>query len=231
MRRHANVHRMQHLPRRARARWSPRFLALCTLLLGAALPASAAPEAADPAFWYATAPDGSARIKLHFFWTTRCPHCQTAKPFMDELPARLPYVDLVSHPTDGDASAARLQYATASALGADPTSVPAIFFCGESQIGYDSAATTGAALVQRLDACRARLAADPALLTKPIAVIAPELRGSSGSGSGIALAIGAAFVALIVVGIVLAKKSAAAKARADEARRAQRPDGRKRRRH
>lgn len=204
--------------------------ALLALVLATSLPAHAAPDAADPAFWYATAPDGSARIRLHFFWTTRCPHCQAARPFVEGLPARLPYVDLVSHPTDGDASAARLQYATARALGADPTSVPAIFFCGESQIGYDDAATTGATLVQRLDACRARLAADPSLLARPIAVIAQDAR-AGGGGTRVALAIGAAFVGLIVLGMVLAMKSARAQERADAARRAHRGDGGKRRRH
>lgn len=212
-----------------------RVAVLCLALLGLALawssPARAAPEAADPAFWYATAPDGTPRIKLHFFWTNRCPHCQAAKPFIEDLPTRLPYVDVVSHPTDGDASNARLQYATARALGADPTSVPAIFFCGESQIGYDTAATTGAALVQRLDACRARLAADPSLLTKPVAVIEPAASAGAGPGTWVALAIGGVFLGLLALGVVLAKKSAAAKARADGARRAQRNDGPKRRRH
>lgn len=207
-----------------------RLLALVATLLVVLLPARASlADAADPAFWYATASDGSPRIKLHFFWTSRCPHCQAAKPFMEALPSRLPYVDVVSHPTEGDAANARLQYATATALGADPTSVPAIFFCGKAQIGYDSAETTGAALVQQLDACRSRLAADPSLLTKPVPVIATDQRAGSGGGSTFALVIGAAFVALVVAGVVLAKKSAAAKARADAARRAHRGEGGKRR--
>lgn len=204
----------------------PAF-ALATFL---ALPGTVRADAADPAFWYATAPDGSPRIRVHFFWTKTCPHCQAAKPFMEALPARLPYVELASHPTDGDAGNARLQYATASALGADPTSVPAIFFCGESQIGYDDATTTGALLVQRLEQCLARLAADPSLLTKPVAVLAPASRGSPGAGSFVAIAIGAAFLGLVAAGVVLSKRAAAAKARSEAARREQRGDPRRKRR-
>lgn len=222
---------MRTVQRHTRPTVALLHLALLGLALALSSPARAAADAADPAFWYATAADGTPRIRLHFFWTNRCPHCQAAKPFIEELPTRLPYVDVVSHPTDGDASNARLQYATARALGADPTSVPAIFFCGEAQIGYDTAATTGAALVQRLDACRTRLAADPSLLTKPVAVIAPEPGTGAGRGTWVALVIGGVFLGLVALGIVLANKSAGAKARADAARRAPRNDGSKRRRH
>lgn len=206
------------------------LLAALALVACVAIPAIARANAADPAFWYSTAPDGSPRIRLHFFWTKTCPHCQAAKPFMEALPSRLPYVELVSHPTDGDAGNARLQYATASALGADPVSVPAIFFCGESQIGYDDASTTGTALVQRLEQCRARLAADSALLTKPVPVLATSARANSGAGSYVAIAIGVAFLALVAAGVVLSRRAAAAKARDEAARREQRGEAKRRRR-
>lgn len=183
--------------------------------------ALAAADPADPAFWYSTGADGSPRVKVYFYWTTRCEHCRAARPFMEDLPNRLPFVDLVSRPTDGSAANGRSQYATARALGADPVAVPAIFFCGEAQIGYDSASGVGADLVRRLEACRSRLAANPALLTTPVDVVPEDQRGTSGSGGGsvVAIVIGALFVAMILAGIVLSRKSAAAKERAIAAKR------------
>jgi hypothetical protein len=210
------------------------FRALAALLLAvlAFVPvqgALAADDPADQAFWYSTGADGSPRIKVYFYWTTRCEHCRAARPFLEDLPNRLPFVDLVSRPTDGSATNARSQYATARALGADPVAVPAIFFCGEAQIGYDSASGVGADLVRRLEACRSRLAADPALLTKPVAVVPEDQRATSGSGgSGAAIVIGALFVAMILAGIVLSRKSATAKERAIAAKKGDKPKRRKR---
>jgi hypothetical protein len=209
------------------------------ILLGVVLPvlailpsgaALAADDPADPSFWYDTAPDGSPRIKVYFYWTTRCEHCRAARPFMEDLPNRLPHVELISRPTEGSATNSRMQYATASALGVDPVSVPAIFFCGEAQIGYDSASGVGAALIQRIEACRSRLVADPSLLTKPVAVVPKDQRKSSGSSGGsiAAIAIGVLFVGLIVAGVVLSRKSAAARDRAIAAKKGDRPKHRKR---
>lgn len=223
-----------HARRRLRVGFPLRgLLALALAILATALPfeaAVAADDPADAAFWYSTAPDGSPRIKVYFYWTTRCEHCRAARPFMEELPAKLPFVDLVNRPTEGSATNARLQYMTATALGADPVAVPAIFFCGEAQIGYDSAAGVGADLVRRLEACRARLAADPSLLTKPLPVIPKERRAKSGESGGsiAAIVIGALFVAMILAGIVLSRKSAAAKERAIAAKKGEKPKRRKR---
>lgn len=209
------------------------IVALAATLLASALAPPARAEvtdAADPAFWYGRAADGSPTIKVHFFWTNRCANCRAAKPFMEALPERLPFVELVSRPTEGSPSNARLQYATATALGADPTSVPAIFFCGEAQIGYDDARGAGASLVRRLEACRARLAADPSLLTKPVPVIPKEQRASADGGAGtvVAIVIAAAFVGLVVLGVVLSRRAAAAKARQAAARHGERSRRKKR---
>jgi hypothetical protein len=204
------------------------LLAVLALLpVGAAV---ASDDPADPAFWYSTAADGSPRIKLYFYWTSRCEHCRAARPFIEGLPIKLPFVDLVNRPTEGSATNSRSQFLTASALGADPVSVPAIFFCGEAQVGFDSATGVGADIVRRLEACRTRLAADPALLTKPVPVIPKEQRAASGSGGGsiAAIVIGLLFVGLIAAGVVLSRRAAAAKDRAIAAKRGDRQNRRKR---
>jgi glutaredoxin len=200
------------------------LLAACAWASIAAAQSGDSLDPANPAFWYSTGADGAPRIKVHFFWTSRCEHCRAARPFMEDLPARLPYVDLVSRPTDGSASNARLQYSTALALAADPVSVPAIFFCGQAQIGYDSASSTGASIVQRLEECRARLAADPSLLTKPVSVVPAAQRESSADRTGtyVAAGVGIAFVGLIVAGVVLSRRAAAQRERARTAKQGER---------
>jgi len=47
--------------------------------------------------------------------------------------------------------------AMASALGERASAVPAFLFCGEMHVGWDSAATTGALLVERLRGCQERV--------------------------------------------------------------------------
>ena len=69
-------------------------LTLSRLLLGASLLLAAATNFAASAppeeFWYGTNPDGQATVRLHFFYTPTCPHCQAAQPFVTELQQRLP---------------------------------------------------------------------------------------------------------------------------------------------
>ncbi len=197
-------------------------LLAAALLLAFVAPARAdVDDLASPSYWYGRAADGSPTVKVYFYWTQQCEHCRAARPFLEALPSKLPYVELVSRPTDGSASNARLQYATARALGADTVSVPAIFFCGEAQIGYDTPSGVGASLVRRIEACRSRLAADPTLLTKPVAVLAEDLRGDADGGGGVlAAVIVAAFLGLIAVGVVLSRKAAAERARATAAKHA-----------
>ena len=211
-----------HRPSRPAPRGAARALAVAALTFLAAVAVAPAPavaqitDPADPAFWYGRAADGSPTVKIYFFWTSRCPHCRAAKPFLEGLPGKLPYVELLSRPTEGSAANARLYASAARALGADPTSVPGILFCGQAQIGFDDASGVGASLVQRIADCRARLVADPSLLTKPLAVIPVEQRARSGGGAGstVAIIIGLAFVGLVVAGVVLSRRAAAEKARA-----------------
>lgn len=135
---------------------TPSRLLLTALLLScSALVHAASP--ADDAFWYGTAPDGTPSIKLYFFWTPTCPHCQAAQPFIRSLPGQHPWIELRSYPVKDNAANARLYFDTAAALGKEALSVPGFIFCREVEIGYDSAETSGRYLLGKLEACRARL--------------------------------------------------------------------------
>jgi hypothetical protein len=133
-------------------------LLLLVLALGAGA-AGAAEGPRDDAFWYGRADDGMPTVRLHFFWSASCPHCQVARPFVEALPARLPWVELHSHEISRSREAVNLYIDAARAVGGDARSVPGFLFCRQIEVGYHDDATTGAELVRRLEACRARLTA------------------------------------------------------------------------
>ncbi len=111
-------------------------------------------QAEEP--WVTTGPDGQPEVHLYFFWALTCPHCIQAQPAIATIPQARPWVklhalELTRHPEN-----AQLYQAMAEKLGEGAAAVPALLFCGEIQVGWDSDDTTGDRLRQRLDACRAR---------------------------------------------------------------------------
>jgi hypothetical protein len=96
-------------------------------------------------------------VDLHFFWSAHCPHCLEARPFVLTLPEQLDGVTLHDLEISGSRENAGRYVAMANALGERASAVPAFLFCGEMHVGWDSAATTGALLLDRLRACRERV--------------------------------------------------------------------------
>ena len=119
----------------------------------AVLLAWAAVVTADPA-------PVAGSVELHFFWSRGCPHCQAARPFVEALPGRLPWLRLHSLEVGEPANGA-LYDRMAQAIGEDASSVPAFLFCGRMMVGFDAPETTGAELVAALEACRAGLGPMP----------------------------------------------------------------------
>ncbi len=120
-------------------------LAAWLLIAGAAF-------AQDP--WVETAADGQVRVHLYFFWSETCPHCLEAHPFIEAIPNERPWVIVHSLEVGRQRDNARRFIALAESLGQTAEAVPTLIACGVMEVGWDDAATTGAALVQRLDACR-----------------------------------------------------------------------------
>jgi hypothetical protein len=129
---------------------SPRsFLSRCAALL-VTLAALAAPPPAG------AAGPGPPPIDLYFFWSDRCPHCLEARPHVLRLPEQVEGVTLHDLEISRSRENASRYVAMASAIGERASAVPAFLFCGEMHVGWDSAATTGHRLVERLAACRER---------------------------------------------------------------------------
>jgi thiol-disulfide isomerase/thioredoxin len=129
-----------------------RLLALLALLLGATV-ASADPKPEADEFWYGAAADGTPTVRLYYFFSPTCPHCQAAAPFIEELQARWPWLEVQKYSVKDDRDNARFYYETALSLGTKALSVPGFVFCRQVLIGYDTAETTGAEIAAALESC------------------------------------------------------------------------------
>jgi thiol-disulfide isomerase/thioredoxin len=134
-----------------------RLLALFALLLGAGA-ASADPDPKSDEFWYGSAADGTPTVRLYYFFSPTCPHCQEAAPFIEELRARWPWLEVQKYSVKDNRANAKFYYETALSLGTKALSVPGFVFCRQVLIGYDTAETTGAEIAAALESChQARL--------------------------------------------------------------------------
>jgi thiol-disulfide isomerase/thioredoxin len=187
---------------------------LAATLLLALIPskAEAAVDPAQPSFWYGRAADGTPTVKLYYFWSPTCPHCQAAKPLVESLPERLPWLELVSLSVKDNPQNARFYYDTAKSIGAEALSTPGFLFCRQAEIGYDTAETTGAYLIRQLEACHAKILADPAAMYAPAtaAADAPAKAGFAGPEVVVPLLgkVGADTWSLPVLTVVLASVDA-----------------------
>ena len=127
------------------------FRLICLLALATV---SSFADAADPPVWVDSDAGGERRVHLYFFWTSTCPHCQAARPFVEALPARHPWLVLHSRNLTTDPNAADVYLSMAESLGQEASSVPAFLFCGQIEVGFDRPETTGQTLEESLQVCR-----------------------------------------------------------------------------
>jgi thiol-disulfide isomerase/thioredoxin len=153
-----------------------RLLALFALLLGAQV-ASADPDPKSDEFWYGAAAGGTPTVRLYYFYSPTCPHCQAAAPYIDELKARWPWLEVKKYAVKDNRANAKFYYETALSLGTKALSVPGFVFCRQVLIGYDTAETTGAEIARALESCHQRL------LDEGIRTMAatPEASGTTGT--------------------------------------------------
>jgi hypothetical protein len=105
--------------------------------------------------WVEVGADGGRRVHLYFFSSATCPHCDAAQPFIAAIPRERPWVVLHLLEVSRDRENARRFAAMAESLAQRAEAVPTFMVCGLMEVGWQDAATTGAALLRALDACRA----------------------------------------------------------------------------
>jgi hypothetical protein len=152
-------------------------------LLLASFAGAGTPDTKSSEFWYGTAADGAPTVRLHYFFSPTCPHCQAAKPFLDEMVSRKPWLEITRYAVKDNRDNARLYFETAKSLGVEALSIPGFVFCRQVMIGFDTAATTGADLEKALDACHAHRAANPGADPAPTAAAAAAAGGEAAAGT------------------------------------------------
>ncbi len=156
-------------------------LAFLLFLLLSPFAGADTPDPASDEFWYGTAADGTPTVRLWYFFSPTCPHCQAAKPFLDEMASRKPWLEIRRYVVKDNRANAKFYFETAKSLGVEALSVPGFIWCRQVLIGFDSAGTTGAEIEKALDACHA------ARLANPDGPAAPAAAGSGASGGTTAL--------------------------------------------
>ena len=176
---------------------------IAVLLLALAGQAAAGnPDPASDSFWYGTAADGSPTVRLYYFFSPTCPHCQAAKPLVADFAARTPWLEVQRYAVKDNRDNARFYYDTAKALGVEALSVPGFVFCRQVRIGYESAETTGAELIKALEACHAERLAHPGAAS---ATAPPALTGTAATATGLAEEAAGTTLHLPIVGSVNAQ--------------------------
>ena len=119
---------------------------------------------ADPgsdAFWYGTAADGAPTVRLYYFYSPTCPHCQAAKP----LPRRSRGPEALARDRalrgEGQPGQRAVLFRDREVAGRRGAVGARLRVLSAVTIGYDSAATTGAELERALDACHAERVGAP----------------------------------------------------------------------
>jgi len=139
-----------------------RLTRLFLLLLCFTLPL---PGQADIA-WTAPGADGQPQVQLYLFWSLRCPHCLEARPQIQALVASRPWIAL----HDLEISDNRVQLeryaAMAKELGEEARYVPAMFYCGRMEVGWEDGQAER--LLRELDACRRQAPAPAARPAAPL---------------------------------------------------------------
>jgi thiol-disulfide isomerase/thioredoxin len=130
------------------------------------LPATV-PAASDDPIWHPLDDRGEVAVKLYFFWSQTCPHCQRARPFVDQLAAKHAWLQVHSADLVTAREEARRYVSLARQLGQEARSVPAFLFCREMYTGYDNDQGMGVFLEQRLQACHRSLTANAPSVAAP----------------------------------------------------------------
>jgi len=134
--------------------------------------------------WVGVGEDGEQYLELYFVFSSTCPHCRAAMPFVDELASERSWLRVWWLQADaGDPMVAQVAEAVAGEIGEPIRGVPTFMACGTMLTGYDDEAGIGAELEFLVDRCRASWVggAAPTTTEVPDAVSVPGIGEVSSS--------------------------------------------------
>ena len=146
-----------------------RWVVVIAMIFGSLLAFANAAKAEDD-LWHHTDDAGNTVVDFYFVYSSTCPHCQRALPFIEDLDASLPWLNVLWLQADlGDPEVERVALAAAAEVGENISGVPVFMYCDTMITGYDGPEGIGADLFAGLNACYESYAtATPPLSTTTI---------------------------------------------------------------
>ena len=89
---------------------------------------------------------------LYFFWSNGCPHCAAEEPFLEDMQAKYPDLEVRSFETSNPENA-QLFRNMAAAYGTDPIGVPMTFVGEEYFVGYGTYDNSGKFIEEAIANC------------------------------------------------------------------------------
>lgn len=139
------------------------WMVLILLLVGQSMAADTPGLPGGDALWFNSDPAQPPSVKLYFFWSSRCPHCLEARPFVQELATRYPWLSLESNEVLAVAENRERFIAMAALLGQQARSVPTFMVCGRMYVGWGGVDTGGSFLDRKVRECYSRVYATTAM--------------------------------------------------------------------
>jgi glutaredoxin len=99
-------------------------------------------------------------VVITFFWREGCSHCAEEKPFLQELMAQYPQIDLRAFEVYDSQANLDYLFALGDAMGFETSGVPVTVIGGQSWVGYNE--EIGAELSAAVAACSVDGCGDPA---------------------------------------------------------------------
>jgi len=138
-----------------------RWLSVAIRTLFMVLLCFAPPASAADIEWTSPNGDDGPRVHLYLFWSAACPHCLEARPQIQALARDRPWIALHDLELTGSDDNVRRYVAMAATLGEDARAVPALFYCGQMEVGWSREPEHLARLIQALEHCRRGNTATP----------------------------------------------------------------------
>ena len=154
-----------------------RSISILLLLLLPVL--SSASAAINESTWHQTLESGSVQIKLWFFWSQRCRHCQEARPVIEQMANEHDWLQLESKELINSSQNRKLFFSMGKRFGKEAKSVPTFFFCNTMMVGFEDKATTGEFILERLKQCKSSLEAGKGI---PASISAERIALSQATG-------------------------------------------------
>lgn len=93
------------------------------------------------------------RVTVYLFWTATCPHCASARRFLERVLPGISGAQLKALELDGEGTKEAAFIVLSKRFGNEPPAVPLIVIGEEAFVGYSDDATSGIEIERRIRSC------------------------------------------------------------------------------